>query len=286
MDMSNKREFIFHIGPPKTATTSLQNFFIENSFEGVKYEGIIQPRKNDNGSLCKKIYKNVSNSQVEDIEELSLGDFENSKSYFFSEEMFLFDSRELSWQKKMQRLYALTSQLDPRILIVIRNPIDAIRSYYQEVYYSLDKVKITSINDFALSNYCAIYHYEELFKFLNDIGFKDFIALDFNKLVGNKYTGKDLFKLSSDFYLEIGKSNKSKISDSQYYANNTKLTNVIADTIPARVKNIVPHNLRKKVISFIPSVKINKAKKLEVEIDDSIKKAFLKPYFKITNQKF
>ena len=37
-------KLIIHIGPPKTATTSLQHFWLKLNAPGFKYLGIIQPR--------------------------------------------------------------------------------------------------------------------------------------------------------------------------------------------------------------------------------------------------
>lgn len=208
MDMQSKGELIIHIGPPKTATTSFQKFFLYNSFNEISYEGIIQPRIKNDDTICKLICDSaVEYAKGCDIKKSKIRNIKLPKSShcLLSEESFLVNGQAIRWQDKMKGLYKITHHLNPILLIVVRNPIDAIRSYYQEMYYRLDKNEIKSINDFAESNYCVIYKYDELLNFINNTGFSSIKLINFDELINKQYKISDIFNTSINSKIELKK---------------------------------------------------------------------------------
>lgn len=276
-------EYFIHIGPPKTATTSLQEYFINNKFKDISYEGVLQPRTRKDKTLCKSIYRKVTSKhdlKTADFIELIQND-SDPKIKFLSEEMFLVESKGMSWKDKIERLYQLTSLIDTTILLVIREPVSAIRSYYQELYYQIDKAKIKSINEFAKSNYCEIYRYDDLIKFISQTGFKKIKILEFKKLTSGQYSFDDVFNNLNKEKIILSQSNISKKKGKNYYANNATIKKLIITKTPSSIKKIFGARLKSKLFSLIPDLKLNKGEKLSVEIKKEVAKDFLESYEKV-----
>lgn len=218
MSTGNKQLYI-HIGPPKTATTSFQKYFNKNDVGGINYQGIIQPRSSNDATFCKRLHNAIFGHITKNHN--IRPDLSDDEIVFCSEEMFLVESHGIAWQYKIKALFELTESFSPKIIIVLRDPKDAIRSYYQELYHRLDTDKIASINDFAKSNYCKIYDYDYLVKCLYLIGFKKVIMLDFNYLVNGRYRISDIFDCNNHDIVNLNKENPSKASGEKYYSNNS-----------------------------------------------------------------
>lgn len=281
MDMQSKGEIIIHIGPPKTATTSFQKFFLYNSFNEISYEGIIQPRIKNDGTICKLISDStVEYAKGDGINKNEIRNIELTKSShcLLSEESFLVNGQAIRWQDKMEGLYKITHHLNPILLIVVRNPIDAIRSYYQEMYYKLDKNKIKSIDDFAESNYCTIYKYDELLSFIHNIGFSSIRLLGFDKLINKQYKISDIFDASIDSKIELKKDNPSNVTRGKYYSKSDKLSKVLARSLPDFIKKMANDKVKKGITSVLPNIEIGSHKELDVTIDKEIQKRYMCSY--------
>jgi len=278
--MSIKRKYFIHIGPPKTATTSLQDFFFKKKFRSLTYEGIIQPREKYDNSLCSVIYK-ISASE----KHLKSYDFEslinkklNSHISFLSEEMFLVESKGMSWKEKVSRLHKITSSIEPTIVIVLREPISAIRSYYQELYYSVDRSKITTIDDFAKSEYCDIYMYEKLISYLKNIGFNKLKILEFEKLINGNYTVGEIFNIDDNERVILSNNNISKKKRKIHQTNNEIKKSAISKFIQEIIKNNVNKKYKNKIMNILLSLNIGKGKKIDIKIDSEIENIFIKSY--------
>lgn len=179
-----------HIGPPKTATTSLQYFFQELNIDNLYYGGIIQPRGSSTlKSLMRLVYSDICsgvyNNRNEVIEQVN-SNF--NKNIVLSEEMILLENKDISWRKKVKNLYDYFKDLDPIIIFTLREPRDAIISYYQELYHGLDEKMKKDFYIFIESDYCDIYRYEDLLIFLRQTGFKKIKTVDYEKLInGDQY---------------------------------------------------------------------------------------------------
>lgn len=218
-------KYFIHIGPPKTATTSLQHYFIENKIPNICYGGILQPRKNKDTTPCATLYKNIKRNKL-DYSLNSLNQFNSDKICFLSEEMFLVNSKYLSWKEKIYRLHEIVSPYQPNILIVLRDPEQAIRSYYREIYHVVNHIKIRNINAFAKSIHCEIYNYEFLINSLKDLGFNKIKVLSFEKLIKGKYKIKDVFDINNYTQIKLNKKNTTNKdankSDNKTQVNNNK----------------------------------------------------------------
>lgn len=274
-----------HLGPPKTATTSFQHFFLKEKIDNLSYEGIIQPRISDDNSLCKLLY-NKTSSKLNSKNLISI--LKNSiekHNVILSEEMFLVEQKRISWENKLKNLYSIIGDFEPTLLIVVRNPIDAIKSYYQELFYNLDKKSITSINDFALSDYCKIYDYSYLFETLKNIGFTNMKILKYEKLVNGNYSLDEIFDVSTKDKLELGHQNKSIKRNGKYYAKNNNLKNRIIEKTPNFLRNKFSKSIKNKIINLIPDFELIRRKEIDINIKNEITEKFLKEYKLILKSK-
>lgn len=277
----NKNNLYIHIGPPKTATTSFQKFFLNNTIKGLSYGGIIQPRISTDESYCKLLYKATCSNDMGDYKRNE----SKSENVVCSEEMFLVDSKSLKWQDKIKNLYSLTKDQKTKIILVLREPNSAIRSYYQELYFNLDKNIITSINEFSKSNYCKIYNYEYLLDYLRNVGFEEIIILDFKTLITGDYKLADIFDLDSEKKISLERSNTSVINSDVYYANNPSLKKYLSAITPKYLRENVFLRPLKRILSyFIPDIKITKSKKINVEIDKEIISEFEASYKRVKSR--
>ena len=72
-------KLIIHIGPPKTATTALQLYWMGLHVNNFKYCGIIQPRKTDSLATDLFIYSDIN--IVSSLKQLCKNEFLNKKQY-------------------------------------------------------------------------------------------------------------------------------------------------------------------------------------------------------------
>lgn len=107
---------IIHIGPPKTATTSLQMAFEQIKHHKFQYGGVFQPRNRNTGSLCDRIYSDCSNKNVNpsfiDCAKKELTTLvDEGKTILISEEMFLLEQDGTSIRAKIKRLKKISKVL-------------------------------------------------------------------------------------------------------------------------------------------------------------------------------
>lgn len=261
-------KLIMHLGPPKTATTSLQHFFQEQNFSNIEYLGIKQPRGKSGDSFTSKLYEKVIGVDTE-LKLSELKQLTKEKNVILSEEMFLVQSSKISWKDKLRNLKDILNDFEVTIVIVAREPISAIKSYYQELYYSINKEDFPTINHFALSEYCEIYDYKKLIEELNRIGFHDLKILDYDKLISGHYTLNN-FEINNDSVIELGHKNKSLKKSNVHYAKNSSLRRNILNKIPKTLKDPFPLSYKQNLSKLVPNIKLKRGKIVDVDISSEI----------------
>lgn len=265
-------KLIIHLGPPKTATTSLQHFFQEQNFSNIEYLGIKQPRGKSGDSFTSKLYEKVIGVDTE-LNLSELKQLTKEKNVILSEEMFLVQSSKISWKDKLRNLKDILNDFEVIIVIVAREPISAIKSYYQELYYSINKEDFPTINHFALSEYCEIYDYKKLAEELNKIGFNDLKLLDYDKLISGHYRLEDL-RIDNDSLIKLGHQNKTFKKDEKHFAKNNNLRRSLIENAPNFLRNKFSTDLKRKILSNIPDINFKKGKKIDVTISNEIVRKF------------
>lgn len=261
--MEEKGELIIHIGPPKTATTSLQFFLQELKLNDIVYGGIVQPRNNDLHSICYLAYKDIL-SGTNDNKKMIVSKINyylsRNKYIFISEEMFLLESSNISWKKKVERIYNYFKEFNPTIVITARRPKKSIISFYHEIYHILQRRYKYDFNLFLKSKYCDIYKYYSLYKYLNQY-FSKIIILDFEMLIKNKYYLSSLVfnnKTIKNINIYLKNENMSLKKDGRYYRKPTSLHGNISRVLNKismmpLLKNFKGKGLRLKLLSNIPN---------------------------------
>lgn len=202
-----KGQIICHIGPPKTATTSMQIALNSINISDFLFVGAFQPRDLDAGSLsqrlhefCAKKKQFSSNDQLRLTRELT-DQVGAGKTIFISEEMFLVHQDNASIEEKINALNIVIRDLPCRILITLRDPNFALPSYFQEIFKSLPVRLQLDFSKFCRNKRAICYDYEKLLTIINKAGFKDVSFIDFDMLTAGKIDLGEL--IEKDEYIGI-----------------------------------------------------------------------------------
>lgn len=205
-----------HIGPPKTATTSLQvaaEKLVDTRFF---YAGTFQPRDRNSGSLAQQLHQACASgdrSQGHQVAERLRAECDAGKTVFLSEEMFLVHSRKVSWQKKLSELRAFLGDAPVTIIVTLRKPTAALPSLYQELFRGLPLRCKLSFASFCRSEYANCFDYDFLQSEIPFAGFGRVREIDFNEITASEMSTRDLFGPAANMTVEaldIGWENKGK----------------------------------------------------------------------------
>lgn len=236
------KNVVIHVGPPKTGTTSIQTFLQESSLRHVVYLGVFQPRheNDDKNHLRDDIYGYLSGTSsnpnaVSKIKNVVEDVINNRKIAVLSEEMILHGQ---NWRSKVRRLYDIFGEFDPRISICLREPKEALPSYYQEIYSSLSKDLRSGFSRFANSEYGDIYNYQEVERCFKSSGFQDIGFFRFDDLTGGNLFLRDLGlgKIpESNVRMNLSRKNKSQKANNGFRVVETnridEMDNIFSKTV-------------------------------------------------------
>lgn len=164
-----KHKIFVHIGLPKTATTSLQtDCFPRIARDDIEYLGVFQPRDE---SIQNEIYwafaKALTRSgKSADLRE-SIARRLEAKTLIFSEEMITVSEPKSSWKEKLANLSMILEGFDYEIIVTVREPVEAMFSYYCEVYPLLGPGRHSFVDAALRNETMQIFHYDKLFSELS-----------------------------------------------------------------------------------------------------------------------
>jgi len=205
--------FIFHIGLPKTGTTSLQSFL--KTEQSIIYLGKFTNSKLKKNDKIAEIIRSFLYSKKEFYFHKILKKykfrFDKSKNYFYSEEDILTFYSKIPLNEKLKRLKYFLSFYKIRnykILITQRKPLDLMMSLITEDIITFKYKK--NINFKSLLNDPRIFEYinfkKEISKYFPK---KKLLFLDYEKFIINqKYD--ELKKLLNIKKINLPYKNKSK----------------------------------------------------------------------------
>lgn len=212
---SSQPNLIVHIGPPKTATTSLQIALERNLPASFAYLGAYQPRERNPHNCCHTLNNMVlmnKNSRPEDLSEFLENVEENKTKGIVSlvvEETLMDGSSGVDWRQKIKNLAEVLVHVDAIPAITLRHPLDGIPSLQREYAWTLGFAQKKSIF-FLLHPQCRVFDYRYVLENLRKSGFKEVCLLSFSELTNN---GLDLSKIytkvSTKRTLKIGEYNAS-----------------------------------------------------------------------------
>lgn len=102
----------------------------------MRYWGVDQPREEKQQSeLFQSVVDAVNGIRpVEEIRRSIRGSFASGHSVLISEEMFTVTERHSTWREKLQRLGEMLKDLDYLVLVTVREPAEALFSFYVELH--------------------------------------------------------------------------------------------------------------------------------------------------------
>ncbi|OHU90683.1 MULTISPECIES: hypothetical protein [Pseudoalteromonas] len=161
-----KPRIILHIGLPKTATSTLQQYIFPKL--DLVYLGVKQPREQYQEPLYNEVMDYICSKEPEgkqlEVVKSQVKDFleKSSKTLLLSEEMLVVDEGNINWQTKLNRLASIFHDFDVELLVTVREPIKAAFSFYVELFNNV-KYEFPDFSTFLLnSNKAKIYNYKYL----------------------------------------------------------------------------------------------------------------------------
>jgi hypothetical protein len=167
---SRRDEVVVHIGPPKTAATSLQTSLQQRTLEPTFFfGGTFQPRTMNRGSLSHALHEAVvagdRNSQsIERVRKELSSHVEHGRRVLISEEMFLHPSHGRTISQKLTMLGFILEPFVSRVVITLRDTL----SFAHKMSFSR----------FCRSDLSLAYDYEYIVRQLESVGLQrvSFIA--------------------------------------------------------------------------------------------------------------
>lgn len=151
-----------HIGPPKTATTSLQLVLEANQQEaGYDYRGVTQPRDPGEAELAARLHRYCVSPDDDLLRSLRNevdGVLNTGRDLVISEEMLLRDGH-VTHQDKLQRLSEPLKGARVIVLICVRDPVIGLQSLYQELFRELGLSQKLSFARFVRGNQAKVFDY-------------------------------------------------------------------------------------------------------------------------------
>lgn len=204
-----------HLGPPKTGTTSLQIAAQSADLPWLVYGGTSQPRDTDLDSLSRRLHAIARGDIAADssdghatrarIDEVLSSGFH----LFVSEEMFLVTQTEATFQEKLFRLALFLKGVPVSVLLTLRDPVDALPSYYQEIYHALPLQHRLNFATFCRDDRAQCFDYATLVVRLRSLGFNDIRFLTFREIASGFIPYAKLFGTAIDIGggIQIGAHN-------------------------------------------------------------------------------
>jgi len=208
---------IIHIGPPKTATTSIQAALEKVVDSQFYYAGAFHPRQKNANSLGERIYNACkSDRTTEDEFGLIVREMRTLSRqhavFFLSEEQFLVDLVPTS-QLKFTQLRKLLAEFDCRIVLTLRRPDEALFSYYQQMFEIVFPLHVSGFSAFCRHRIASCYDYFSVCKKLHNIGFTDLCLIEFDRLIEGRSNLADITGCAelSHISLDLAHENKGGI---------------------------------------------------------------------------
>lgn len=169
--------FICHVGPPKTATTAIQYALQRISGAHICYLGTNQPRSENKVDsiyldLIQLVRDKADDDVIVEIQRKINQELEAGIDLILSEELFLVNQDNVRFEQKLLRLSQVIGCYPCIIVVSLRDPIAALKSYYLELYFRQALSPQISFEDFLVSE-ALTYDYPYLLDTLKKCGFEN-----------------------------------------------------------------------------------------------------------------
>lgn len=203
------KRIIIHAGPPKTASTAIQNYYESLNLEKyrAKYIGTFQPRGRKNlegkNKFSKLVYRYTTKPDESLKKEilLKIDDILNEyDTIVYSEEMLIHGT---GWEDKIKNIRELFSAYGVIFLVCHRDAVKSLASYYGQLYSRLPIEMQKNYQNFENSNYSNVYNYEYIHTILiNNCKEEDKVIYhEFSDLIENRLDLYELLPIDKFEYL-------------------------------------------------------------------------------------
>lgn len=217
------KKLLIHIGVPKSATTSLQASFFPNIDSSyLFYAGVYQPRTLNQSDIYKKFALALYYPEkIDDF--IASCNSTGVDEIVISEEMVLVDAAGVSWQRKLENLFLMLRSFDYKIILTVRDPVNAAHSFYCESSFDLLFLsRLSFLESLVTINNFKIFNYPKLIKSLGEIfGPENIAVVHFEDLIDGKFGGlKQVFpKVVYEKLNRLPDSNDRKKDPNFIYTN-------------------------------------------------------------------
>lgn len=189
-----KRKIFVHIGLPKTATTSLQRDLFSR-LDNFEYAGVSYPRswEFDTSTVYGAFMVGMYSGETSDFKR-ALERVDQNKMVLISEEMITVVTVKSDWKQNLKNLRSLLDEYDYRLLITIRDPLDAMFSYYVERYdYFRSNYKVFD-QQILESLDMGIFRYQSFLSYLKEeFGSDRIYVADYSKITSGRFCEVERF---------------------------------------------------------------------------------------------
>lgn len=188
-----------HIGPPKTATTSLQYAVQAAEDDWYVYGGVRQPRDPADRGISWQLHEAACgrlerrSPEGERLVAAIRAPLQAGKHMLVSEEMLLVRQPGMPFQSKIEGLGRFLADLPVTILLTFRDPESGLRSYYQEIFQNLPFVQKMDYRRFCRDERTRIFDYQYMLDLLARNGLTEIRLIDFEHLISGHFSYGDIF---------------------------------------------------------------------------------------------
>jgi hypothetical protein len=253
------KKIIIHLGPPKTGSTTIQSLLKSH---------LASNHLDKDVGVSKRIYAYINGNDKNNIFELK-NEIEclllKTDFLVYSDERVLMEySVNKDWTEQLKRLYQIFDihDVELEVVIVVRNPTDAIPSLFQQMR-GVNWVASLTLESFILSHQAKIYNYKILEGNIIQAGFENI-----------KYLPFELFQEEELHLNLLG----IKESVKNINAKNKSNTNEFGRIYSYRASDIFKRNFRFLSPLFSDKMKIVVARKLNFKLfEEKIRKDITLP---------
>lgn len=180
---------VIHIGPPKTATTSLQAA-LDGALPGdVDFLGAYQPRGRNGATGCHVVNDWCkdpglgASARVRDFLARVDANTRDGITSIVVEEGLLDSSQQVGWDSKIAHLGQLLAPRGAVPALTLRDPRDGVLSLHREFSDHLGVLARHNVLAFIRTHQCRVFDYRHLLATLGQAGFASVRLLAFDSLV-------------------------------------------------------------------------------------------------------
>lgn len=270
---------VIHVGLPKTGSTSVQETVFPYCQKDVLYAGKISTKSThpileairsfaclDGGIEGTDLFRRACRDISSEVRQILVSD-----------EMLVVDTGALTWQRKLENLAKALAAEECEILVVVRDPFDALYSFYVETYHS-NWTNVSFEEFITSSNQASLYKYGYLAKTLCKLfGHSKVKFVHWSKMLDSNSARvwlQESLSIEIDDVATVGHVNVKSSSKSGYVTNSKSLIDIIRQKGASKLVRIIPKRHVSGIRRVLSSIKVGSAREIEYP-DEGVRRKYL-----------